>query len=230
MAIVASRSAPPTSRSASSDPPPVNLAGSPATQLSAHQLATIQTRLKEISKPVASDASPTCTALPAGHRRRIFFGVPSSDPAAYGLGYEEVDQNGNPVPGTFHDVATFDPKKIGICLPLGPGNTPAMETWELVNLAGEAHNFHIHQTKFYVLPQNAPPGNAGALMDSVVLPNGGAKCDGSVAAWRSGACRVETVMVRIPFPQVGDFIYHCHIGEHQDSGMMAHIRVIAAQH
>jgi hypothetical protein len=31
----------------------------------------------------------------------------------------------------------------------------------------------------------------------------------------------------IPFAQVGDFIYHCHIGEHQDGGMMAHIRVIA---
>jgi L-ascorbate oxidase len=197
--------------------------------LNAHQRATIEARLRELSQPSASLASPTCGALPAGHRRRIFFGNPSSNPAAFGLGYEEVDQNDNPVPGTFRDVAAFDPAKINICLPLGPRNTPVTEEWELVNLAAEAHNFHIHQTRFYVLPQNAPSGDAGALMDSVVLPNGGATCDGSVTKWRSGSCRVQTVMVRIPFAEVGDFVYHCHIGEHQDGGMMAHIRVIASQ-
>jgi len=37
------------------------------------------------------------------------------------------------------------------------------------------------------------------------------------------------VVVKIPFAEVGDFIYHCHIGDHQDGGMMAHIKVIATQ-
>lgn len=203
--------------------------GSSTPRLNAHQIATIKTRLGELSQPAASIASPKCGALPAGHRRRIFFGNPSSNPTAFGLGYEEVDQNDNPIPGTFRDVAPFDPSKINVCLPLGPRNTPVTEEWELVNLAAEAHNFHIHQTKFYVLAQNAPSGDADALMDNVVLPNGGATCDGTVAKWRSGSCRVQTVTVRIPFAEVGDFIYHCHIGEHQDGGMMAHIRVIASQ-
>lgn len=203
--------------------------GSSTVHLTAHQRATIETRLREMSQPAASLASPACSALPAGHRRRIFFGVPFSDAKGFGLGYEEVDANDNPVAGTFRDVAAFDPAKINICLPLGPRDTPVTEEWELVNLAAEAHNFHIHQTRFYVLPENAPSGDAGALMDNVVLPNGGASCDGSVAKWRSGSCRVQTVMVRIPFAEVGDFIYHCHIGEHQDGGMMAHIRVIASR-
>ena len=44
----------------------------------------------------------------------------------------------------------------------------------------------------------------------------------------SGTCPVQTVVVQIPFSEVGDFVYHCHIGEHQDAGMMAHIRVIAS--
>jgi FtsP/CotA-like multicopper oxidase with cupredoxin domain len=118
---------------------------------------------------------------------------------------------------------------ISVCLPLGPRNTPVTEEWELVNVSGEAHNFHMHQTKFYVLPQNAPQGDAGKLMDNVALPNGGATCNGTVAPWRSGRCQVPTVTVRIPFSQPGDFVYHCHIGEHQDSGMMAHIRVIASR-
>jgi FtsP/CotA-like multicopper oxidase with cupredoxin domain len=200
-----------------------------AAHLNAHQIATVATRLREISAPAASLASPTCSALAAGHRRRIFFGIPSSNPAAFGLGYEEVDGNGNPVPGTLRDVATFDPAKINICLPLGPHDMPVTEEWELVNLSAEAHNFHIHQTEFYVLPQNAPIGNAGALMDNVVLPNGGKTCDGSVDTWRAGKCPVQSVVVRIPFAEVGDFVYHCHIGEHQDGGMMAHIRVIASQ-
>jgi hypothetical protein len=201
--------------------------GAPA--LDAGQLATIRTRLSELSKPVPSIASPNCSALPAGHRRRIFFGIPSSDPTAFGLGYEEVDANDNPVPGTFADISAFDPSYINVCLPLAPGNTPVTEEWELVNTAGEAHNFHIHQTKFYVVPQNAPAGDAGELMDNVALPTGGATCDGTVSTWRSGACPVSTVTVRIPFAEVGDFVYHCHIGEHQDGGMMAHIRVIASQ-
>ena len=201
---------------------------SPASRLNPHQLAAVTTRLKEISRPAASLASPACSALPAGHRRRIFFGIPPSQPAAFGLGYEEVDGNGNPVPGTFRDVASFDPGTINICLPLGPHSTPVSEEWELLNLSAEAHNFHIHQTEFYVLAENAPAGDADALMDNVVLPNGGRSCNGSVATWRAGKCPVQTVVVRIPFAEVGDFIYHCHIGEHQDGGMMAHIRVIAS--
>ena len=30
-------------------------------------------------------------------------------------------------------------------------NTLVSEQWELVNLTGEDHNFHIHQTKFRVM-------------------------------------------------------------------------------
>jgi FtsP/CotA-like multicopper oxidase with cupredoxin domain len=176
-----------------------------------------------------NQAEPACTALPPGYRRRIFFGVPSSNRYAYGLGYEEVDRNDEPVPGTFRDIAAYDPSVINVCLRLGPHQTPVTEEWELVNVSAEAHNFHMHQTRFYVLPQNAPQGDAGKLMDNVDLPNGGASCDGTVATWRAGRCRVPTVVARIPFSEPGDFVYHCHIGEHQDSGMMAHIRVIASR-
>ena len=176
-----------------------------------------------------STALAECASLPRGFRRRIFFGVPASNKNGYGLGLEEVDENDQPVPGTFRDIAVFDPSSIGVCLPLGPSNKPVTEEWELVNVSGEAHNFHIHQAKFYVLPQNAPEGDASELMDNVSLPNGGATCDGTVAKWRSGRCKVATVVVRIPFSEPGDFMYHCHIGEHQDSGMMARIRVIPFQ-
>jgi FtsP/CotA-like multicopper oxidase with cupredoxin domain len=38
---------------------------------------------------------------------------------------------------------------------------------------------------------------------------------------------VASVHVEIPFSEIGDFVYHCHILEHEDGGMMAHIRVVA---
>ncbi|HEY5212460.1 MAG TPA: multicopper oxidase domain-containing protein [Acidobacteriaceae bacterium] len=187
------------------------------------QLATTPTRPRDLQESIAPQA---CAALPRNHWRRIFFGVPASNKNGYGLGLEEVDENDQPVPGTFRDITVFDPSSISVCLPLGSGNRPVTEEWELVNVSGEAHNFHIHQAKFYVLPQNAPEDDAGKLMDNVSLPNGGATCDGTVATWRSGRCKVASVVVRIPFSEPGDFMYHCHIGEHQDSGMMARIRVI----
>ena len=33
-------------------------------------------------------------------------------------------------------------------------------------------------------------------------------------------------MLDIPFSQVGEFVYHCHILEHEDGGMMAKIVVV----
>jgi hypothetical protein len=32
-------------------------------------------------------------------------------------------------------------------------------------------------------------------------------------------------MVEIPFHEIGDFVFHCHILEHEDGGMMNIIRV-----
>ena len=173
---------------------------------------------------------PACPALPAGHHRRIFFGVPAGTEDGFGLGYEEVDENGNPVAGTFQDIAPFNHSFINVCLPLASGNRPVEELWELINVANEDHNFHIHQTKFrVVLPSPADSNEAGALVDNLPVYNGGPTCDGSIAAWRGGACPVKPVLVKIPFSQLGDFVYHCHILEHEDGGMMAHIRVVPHQ-
>src|SRR5262249_40423370 len=102
----------------------------------------------------AVGADPACTPLAKGHMRRIFFNIPSADTGlidVFGLGYEELDEKGVPVPGTFQDVAPFNPDTPTVCVPLGPGNTPVHERWQLVNIASEDHNFHIHQTKFSIL-------------------------------------------------------------------------------
>jgi len=178
--------------------------------------------MRHIRGEIAAMEDPSCQPLAPGHRRRIFFGIPEN--GEFGLGYEELDENGNPVPGTFTDIAPFDHTTVTVCLPLATGNQPVTEQWELINVSGEDHNFHIHQTKFRLASGS---GDTSVLMDSIAVPHGTADCDGTVASWRSGQCQVTPVEVSIPFSQIGDFVYHCHILEHEDGGMMAHIRVVA---
>jgi L-ascorbate oxidase len=190
-----------------------------------------------------------CKPLPRGHRRRIFFGFPdTSNPDVFGLGYEEVDENDAPVPGTELPLMAFDPSANTICIPLGPGQSPVTETWELVNLATENHNFHIHQTRFRYVQDAAPAGSllapaldplvgAGVMEDNVPLPVATANtavvtndqygyC--TIAQWRDGDCTSTPVLVQNTFTQLGQFVYHCHILAHEDGGMMAKIQVVPA--
>jgi L-ascorbate oxidase len=197
-------------------------------------------------------ATPDCRPLARGHARRIFFNsllTQTSAPLAgdsgkgrealleapFGMAYEEIDQNGKRVPGTFVDLAQFNPARPTICLTLGPGNTPTSERWELVNLAGEDHNFHMHQTKFALLTRDETEHSVtprtllghGVLHDNVPLQHADGDCV-TVADWRKGKCTAHPVWVEIPFTVAGDYVYHCHILEHEDGGMMARIRVRSA--
>jgi FtsP/CotA-like multicopper oxidase with cupredoxin domain len=198
--------------------------------------------LKSANADVPSDSN--CVALAAGHKRRIFFSSPSPGQAPgagqpapppdqfYGLGYEEVDENDQPIPGTFIDVAPFDPATPTVCLPLAAGNLPAIERWELVNLSGSDHNFHMHQAHFSVLSAAEVNNTAlppvlqgrGVMMDSLPLLHADGRCE-SVAGWRNGLCTAHVATVQISFSIAGDFVYHCHILAHEDGGMMAVIRV-----
>ena len=198
----------------------------------------------------AAPVPANCAALPAGHHRRIFFGLvdPFNNPNVFGLGYEEVDARGAVVPGSQIPVTTFNPGTITVCLPLGAGQKPVRETWELVNLATENHNFHIHQTKFRFVqtaaPANSPlapvldPSVGGGIMEDNVplviatantpevakLQNGYCTID----QWHNGQCTFKPVIVDIPFSQLGEFVFHCHILDHEDGGMMAKMQVVPA--
>jgi suppressor of ftsI len=77
------------------------------------------------------------------------------------------------------------------------------------------HAFHVHQTDFLVTEIDGRPQPAHGLHDTVNLP---------IA--RMG--RPGRVKITIPFTDphiVGKFVYHCHILEHEDGGMMATLQV-----
>ena len=211
-------------------------------------LATMQpSGILDAKVPYANAAAlpAGCKPLPDGHRRRIFFGLADlTDDGTFGLGYEEVDQNGNPVEGTQLPVSQFDPSQNIVCLSLAAGQRPVHETWELVQLSTENHNFHVHQTRFRIIDTKAPANSplamktsvgGGMLQDNIPLgvatPNVPEVMDSqsgvcSIDQWRNGQCTSKPVVVDIPFSQVGEFVYHCHILEHEDGGMMAKIKVV----
>ena len=181
--------------------------------------------------------SPDCVPLAEGHHRRIYFGNPTPGEDGFGLGYVEIDEKGREIAATRKAVASFDPTTTTVCVPLGPKGQAVKEVWEIINLTDEDHNFHIHQTRFRLLQGGTVPGttlpsrtaDGLVLHDNVPLPRAANtdSCDGATEAYLSGLCRPTTVMVEIPFHEIGDFVFHCHILEHEDGGMMARIRVVA---
>jgi L-ascorbate oxidase len=80
------------------------------------------------------------------------------------------------------------------------------------------------------------PGSPGIQEDNVPVPFGTPNIAAvndtqngycTIEQWRSGQCTATPIVLDIPFSQIGDFVFHCHILEHEDSGMMAKIRVVA---
>jgi len=114
-----------------------------------------------------------------------------------------------------------------------PNNPPAIKTtqgsvedWTIENRSEENHEFHIHQIHFMVMSQNNFEQNGshpikalqGQLLDMIDIPF----WDGNPHH------KYPSVTVRLDFrgQDIGDFVYHCHILNHEDQGMMAIIRVM----
>jgi FtsP/CotA-like multicopper oxidase with cupredoxin domain len=193
-----------------------------------HEPSDLAEELRQYNVSVGAEAK--CAPLAPGHSRRIYLGT-AGETLAFGMGYEEEDENDNPVPGTVQEIAPFNPDRPTICVPLGPGNTPVHERWEIVNIGDEDHSFHMHQVRFSVLQKikfngETVPGtdDPGILHDSIPLKHGKGDCE-SIAAYHAGACTANIDVIDVPFSIAGDFVYHCHVLEHEDGGMMARIRV-----
>jgi FtsP/CotA-like multicopper oxidase with cupredoxin domain len=92
-----------------------------------------------------------------------------------------------------------------------------VEDWIIENRSRELHAFHIHQLHFLLLEYAGRQVNEAFLRDTVNVPY----YDGRSLAYPS-------IRVRMDFRDpniVGTFVYHCHLLEHEDKGMMGSIRV-----
>jgi FtsP/CotA-like multicopper oxidase with cupredoxin domain len=92
-----------------------------------------------------------------------------------------------------------------------------VEDWIIENRSNELHAFHIHQLHSILLDYNGRPVNEPFLRDTVNVPY----YDGKALVYPAVRLRMD---FRDP-SSVGDFVYHCHLLEHEDNGMMGLIRV-----
>jgi len=94
----------------------------------------------------------------------------------------------------------------------------AVESWTIENRTNEVHEFHMHQIHFKLLKRDGAvvPPREQQYLDTVQVPY-----------WTgTGPYPSVTVLMDFRGHVVGDFVYHCHILEHEDGGMMAIIRVL----
>jgi FtsP/CotA-like multicopper oxidase with cupredoxin domain len=123
-------------------------------------------------------------------------------------------------------VGAIAPPEVAYTMKAGPSiyvPTGATQEWKIENRALEAHAFHMHQIRFRVLKRYpSPVGSADvldefSLRDTVDLPA------------YSGVGAYPSVTIRVYFnePDIrGNFMFHCHIIEHEDNGMMGIVRVV----
>jgi FtsP/CotA-like multicopper oxidase with cupredoxin domain len=88
------------------------------------------------------------------------------------------------------------------------------ELWRLINNSGAVHVFHVHDVQFQIVDRNgvAPAAQEAGWKDTVVVrPN-------------------ETVRIAMNFTDFADtehpYMYHCHLLNHEDAGMMGQFLVV----
>jgi FtsP/CotA-like multicopper oxidase with cupredoxin domain len=96
-----------------------------------------------------------------------------------------------------------------------------VEDWIIENRSNELHAFHIHQVHFLLLDYLGRAVNEPYLRDTVNVPY-----------FNGRTLEYPSVRLRMDFRDpnaVGTFVYHCHLLEHEDGGMMGLIRVEPAE-
>ncbi len=94
-----------------------------------------------------------------------------------------------------------------------PFNTPieadlgATEIWEIENTAEMDHPFHLHGMFFQVLDVDGMPETRLGWKDTVIVP------------------QLSTLRFAVTYTGAGTWMYHCHILEHAELGMMGSLSV-----
>jgi len=115
-------------------------------------------------------------------------------------------------------TATFTEDKNGFYInaeKFAPDATPmvrarvgSFQHWKIVNASRELHPMHIHQVHFLSYAENDQPISDPVWLDTVNVPYGGS----------------ADVIMDFTDPVIkGMSVFHCHLLNHEDKGMMAKI-------
>ncbi len=103
----------------------------------------------------------------------------------------------------------------------------ATEVWEFYNATADAHPIHVHEVVFEVVDRqeifvDEENGEVRVLPGSVPRPPEPSETGfkDTVIAYPS-----EVTRIRAQFKTPGQFVWHCHIVEHEDNEMMRPYRI-----
>jgi FtsP/CotA-like multicopper oxidase with cupredoxin domain len=136
-------------------------------------------------------------------------------PAEAMLGTVETD--GNAMHKMWSEEVTENP---------GVGDT---EVWEMYNFTADAHPMHVHEVVFEVVDRQALVLDPET--DEPVQPVELSGDPRPPEPWETGfkdtviAYPGQVTRIRAQFNNPGQFVWHCHIVEHEDNEMMRPFRV-----
>ena len=128
-----------------------------------------------------------------------------------------LDKNGNPSAQEWMEEVTENP---------GVGDS---EVWEFYNFTADAHPMHVHEIAFHVINREKL-----VLEEITGEPIRPVKLTGEVRPpepWENGlkdtviAYPGEVTRIHAHFDTPGQFVWHCHIVEHEDNEMMRPYRI-----
>ena len=127
-----------------------------------------------------------------------------------------VDADGNPVHQMWMDPISENPTV---------GDT---EVWEIYNFTADAHPMHVHEVAFEVLNRQALVTNEDGETEPPARLVGEPR---DPEPWETGRKDTVTVYpgevtrIKAQFNTPGQFVWHCHIVEHEDNEMMRPYRI-----
>jgi FtsP/CotA-like multicopper oxidase with cupredoxin domain len=204
-------------------------------------LLTIRTVAEDQNEPGADDRVAPFTGLNTSLKR--FGGIMSVTPSVTRTVYFDELEDGT----AFFINASGCVTAAGVQCAIQPypldtkfdnNHAPAIittqgsvEKWIVQNRARENHELHQHQIHFKVLSQDnfetngsePAPGIDGQFLDMIEVPFCNAPGPGCPAPFHWPQVQL---LMDFRGPDIGDFVFHCHILGHEDRGMMAIERVI----
>jgi FtsP/CotA-like multicopper oxidase with cupredoxin domain len=179
-----------------------------ATIVASKDAPSPSSELSVSAQPLPASAEPWLGSVTPVRTRRLYFSEKLLEP-----------NNPNSATEFYLTVegqtpAPFDPKSGVPNIVVKRGT---VEDWIIENRSSELHAFHIHQLHFILLDYRGTPVNEPFLRDTVNVPY-----------YDNKALAFPSVTLRMDFRDsntIGDFLYHCHLLEHEDGGMMGLIRV-----
>jgi FtsP/CotA-like multicopper oxidase with cupredoxin domain len=171
---------------------------------------------------------PAITPLPAESAARPLALIEKA-----GLGFDDEEEEANEVEGPVEALLGNVVDGVAVeKLWMEPViDNPAVgttEVWEFYNTTADAHPMHVHEVTFEVVNRE------GLVLDDegeVVQPVQLTGDVTSAEAWETGfkdtviAYPGQVTRIRARFSTPGQYVWHCHIVEHEDNEMMRPYRI-----